>query len=114
MLHDDIVIPFFEYLNETDVAVKLSNIQNESYSRAKEKCKDRPHCFNARAYKYPSFQSITRKDQIWVKDISMSDTSLFCSVIKDAMEGCESPFVEFSSYRPRESENFFPLYMWED
>ena len=92
------VIPFLREVNEIELYKKLRDIHLDSIARieATVNCEDDPwKCLSIYGYRpfKPSMLAFHRRSApLWVRKVLTQNTSLFCSVSKAVMAGCESPF----------------------
>ena len=92
------VIPFLREVNEIELYKKLRDIHLDSIARieATVNCEDDPwKCLSRYGYRpfKPSMLAFHRRSApLWVRKVLTQNTSLFCSVSKAVMAGCESPF----------------------
>lgn len=92
-IYGDTVIPFLNQVNETVLAKKLRDMRIDSYLQARAKCRDHLlNCQSENRYKTPIVKTLLGFSPLWVKSMLTANTSLFCSVSKEVMAGCESPF----------------------
>ena len=92
-IYGDVVIPFLLHVNETVLAKKLRDIRIDSYLEAIGNCEGHPlNCQHENRYKTPMLKTLVSISPLWVKEMLISSVSLFCSISKEVMTGCESPF----------------------
>ena len=92
-IYGDIVIPFLLHANETALAKKLRDIRIDSYLEAVGNCEGNAlNCQHENRYKTPMLKTLVSISPLWVKRMLVSSASLFCSISKEVMTGCESPF----------------------
>lgn len=94
-IYGDTVIPFLTAVNETTLAKKLRSMRVDSILEEVSKCNDPPlqlSCQSENRYKTPILNTLLAFSELWVKDMLEADMSLFCSITKEVMMGCGSPY----------------------
>ena len=108
-MYGDVVIPFLQQVKETETVKKLKKKKDLETST---NCKD-IFCDVQFRCRPLVIESLIKIAPLWVQNILSSSTSLFCSVSKVTMAGCESPFpltaTDLSSIVQKSLEGIFSI-----